>query len=121
MPMWWPGYSNYGPVYSPALDVANEAGANARKAQSQIVEMGRDIDRLSMISQALWLILKEEHGYDDDVLRKKVMAIDMKERHDAKDGSAAPHPCPRCGRPFARRHARCIYCGAERAVDVFER
>jgi hypothetical protein len=102
--------------------VANEAGANARQAQSQIAELGRDLDRLSMITQALWLILKDEHGYDDDVLRAKVMAIDLSERAQAGgEGKPPPLPCPKCNRPLGRRHARCIYCGAERPLDLFER
>jgi hypothetical protein len=124
MAMSWPGpygFGYYRPGWSPALDVANEAGANARRAQTHIMELGRDVDRLSMISQALWLILKEQHGFDDETLRKKVMQIDLKVRHDAKDGAAGPAPCPGCGRPLSRRHAHCIYCGAERKHDVFDR
>jgi len=124
MAMWWPGFGGVGAYrtsYSPALDAANEAGEKARHAISEIEELRRDVDLLSMIAQALWLVLKDEHGYDDETLRKKVMEIDLKERHDAKEGGVAPGPCPGCGRPLARRHAHCIYCGAERKADVFER
>ena len=43
----------------------NEARADASEAKSEAELLKHDIDRLFMISEALWTFLKKEHGYSD--------------------------------------------------------
>lgn len=118
MAMWWAGM--YGTVnrVNAAYGQALDASAKADHANTQIEFLARDVERLSMVTQALWQILKEEHGYDDEVLRARVMSIDLADR---TEGGHAPQPCDQCHRPIAKRHTRCLYCGAERKVDPFGR
>ena len=52
-----------------AYDV-DEARADASEAKSEADVLKHDIDRLMMISEALWAFLKKEHGYADEDLAK---------------------------------------------------
>ena len=42
---------------------ANAARAEAREAKTETDLMRADIERLIMITEALWTLLKKEHGY----------------------------------------------------------
>ncbi len=105
-----------------AYTAATEAASKARSAQTEVELMRCDIERLLMITEALWGMLKEQHGYQDAELVNRVMEID---RRDGKlDGRVAPAPppaCPKCGRTLERKRAVCIYCGQLIARDPFER
>ena len=75
-----------------------------------------------MITEALWTILKEKHGYGDDELVRRIEEIDF--RDDKLDGRVAPSPpkpCPKCNQPLAKRRLSCIYCGTVTTRDPFER
>jgi len=85
--------------------------AQEQSARGAISEVGiktenlaMDVDKLFMITQALWELLKEEHGYTDETLIKKIAEngkVTKKERLH----------CPSCGRKMGR-HPTCLYCGA---------
>lgn len=103
---------------------ANSAKAAARSAQSDVQMMAGEIERLLMITEALWSFLKKEHGYSDEDLIKKVAEIDLQ---DGKlDGRVKREPaeiqtCPTCERAVGRKRPICLYCGAAIVRDPFER
>jgi len=111
-------YRTYGAV--PNLSV----GAKTHTAASD-VQVGRlplDVERLLMITEALWEILKEKHGYTDDELMRRVALIDLRDgKLDGKVACAEPMQCPKCHRVLNKRHVRCIYCGVEVAQNPFQR
>jgi hypothetical protein len=82
-----------------------------------------DMERVLLITEALWELLKERHGYTDDQLIQHVHRI------DAADGKldgrvtrkAGPTMCGACGRALSRRRPNCIYCGATGDRDIFSR
>ena len=59
----------------------DEARADATEAKSEAEVLKHDIDRLMMITEALWTFLKKEHGYSDDDLAKAIGAIDLRHNH----------------------------------------
>jgi len=80
-----------------------------------------DIDKLFMITQALWEILKTQHGYSDGLLMKKVTEIDMSDgKLDGKVAKRARPDCLSCGRKLGRTPV-CLYCGTFTPRDPFER
>ena len=84
--------------------------------------MRADIERLMMITEALWTFLKKEHGYSDDELAEAIKQIDMRDGVlNGKVGKALPPPCPSCGRRSGIGRPVCIYCGAEISVPPFGR
>ena len=98
------------------------AAAQARKAQSDVELLKCDVERLLMVTEALWTILKEQHGYDDNELIRRVAEIDVRDgRLDGRLAKEAPAQCPHCGRPLIRKRPFCMYCGKPVAADPFQR
>jgi hypothetical protein len=91
---------------------ATEACADAREAKTETELMRADIERLLMISEALWNFLKKQHGYSDEDLVNAITEIDMRDGVlDGKAGKSEPQTCPNCGRVNGRNRTTCIYCG----------
>jgi hypothetical protein len=105
-----------------ALATAQSARVDARRADSRAEALELDVERLLMISEALWTILKEKHGYSDDDLRQRIMDIDLRDgKLDGRLADSAPGKCPQCERPLMKRRPRCMYCGEIVGVAAFER
>ena len=117
-------------VASSAAARAAESRAEwtAQSASSAVHEMevknlnaAIDIDKLFLITQALWELLKTECGYTDEVLMQKVMEIDMSSgRLDGKAPKSERANCVSCGKKMGR-HPTCMYCGTVNMRSPFER
>ena len=84
--------------------------------------MQADVERLLMITEALWTMLKDEHGYTDDQLIQKVQEVDMRDgRLDGKVSKQGPSKCPQCGRAMSVRRPTCMYCGTASTEVPFKR
>ncbi len=113
-----------------AIRQSMEAGESAGRAAVRTARDARgradiqqgDIERLFMITEALWEFLKEERGYTDAELIRKIEAIDM--RDGKLDGKVAKQPnlaCPSCRRTMIGKHTVCLYCGTAVERSPFER
>ena len=95
-----------------AESASADARRDARSAKTATALLQWDIERLMMLTEALWTLLKEAHGYTDADLIRLVAEIDA--RDGRIDGRVAPTPpalCPSCGRVLARKRPTCLYCG----------
>jgi len=113
-----------GGTYDPGARLsAQNAASQAASARGLVREVTKDIERLLMISEALWELLKEQHGYSDDDLAKKIAEIDIRDgKLDGRvSGDAQLAKCAECGRPLGKRRATCLYCGTPVARDPFQR
>jgi hypothetical protein len=99
-----------------AYDV-DEARADATEAKSEADVLKHDIDRLMMITEALWAFIKKEHRYSDEDLAKTIGAIDL--RHSGAE-KEAQEKCPSCGRMVSAHRRLCIYCGKVIPQSLFE-
>jgi hypothetical protein len=93
---------------------ANASERTALDSQRRIRELQERIDRLTLISAAMWKLLQERVGLSEKTLLDKIEQIDLT---DGKlDGRLRKDAvsCPKCNRSIASRHTRCIYCGEER-------
>ena len=75
-----------------------------------------------MITEALWTMLKDKHGYSDEDLAARIEEIDM--RDGVRDGKVAKQPptqCPECSRKVTRARPICIYWGASLEQATFDR
>lgn len=101
-----------------ATSAVTEARFDASEAKSEADLLKHDVDRLMMITEALWTFLKKEHGYSDDDLAKAIGAIDL--RHSGADKDAQ-EKCPSCGRMISAHRRLCLYCGKPVPRSLFER
>jgi hypothetical protein len=112
--------SGFSGGYNSAAVTAAES--TAREARTDAELLNHDIDRLLMITEALWTLMKQEHGYADDVLTKLIEDIDR--RKVIVDGMAVkdpPQACPNCGKINSAKRAFCIYCGKPILTNPFAR
>jgi len=106
---------------------AQAAGARASRMASEVraqnESMEYDIEKLFMITEAMWEILKYQHGYTDEQLVQMIQDIDLRDgKLNGKVASPAERPeCAQCGRTIIRRQARCLYCGAPAPSQPFDR
>lgn len=102
---------------NPAPVASNTAGqSTANEARTEVRMLRADVEKLLMITEALWEIVKREHGYTDEDLIQLVERIDLKDgRLDGKVSAGGPKECPNCHRPVSPRHAMCLYCATDLA------
>tara|TARA_B100000949_G_C14165343_1_gene400940 strand:+ start:487 stop:834 length:348 start_codon:yes stop_codon:yes gene_type:complete len=101
---------------------ARAASSAARSAKTEVALLESEIERLLMISEALWSILKEQYEYDDNELLRRVQQIDKRDgRLDGKVAKSEPLSCTNCGRTLGKRRATCFYCGSPVAAGPFTR
>ena len=110
-----------------ALSASSQRGISsmrgAMRTQSQrigenelaAVKMRQDIEKLYLLVEALWAVLKQATGLKDDDLADLVQQIDLE---DGKlDGCNAENTvartCANCGKTLLRGQTRCAYCGEE--------
>jgi len=87
--------------------------------RNQIRELQHQVERLSLLNQALWELVRERLGMSDDDLERLAHEIDL--RDGVADGkiTATPVRCPSCNRVNSSRHPKCIYCGQYFEKPVF--
>ncbi len=99
------------------------ASRTASELRTQNESIQFDIERLFMITEALWEVLKHQHGYTDDQLVQMIQDIDRRDgRLDGRVAKSGERPtCTQCGRTVIQRQAACLYCGALVQQKPFER
>lgn len=101
---------------------ASAAQAKASNVASRATNLEQRVERLLMITEALWEILKEQHGYTDEELIRRVGLIDLCDgRLDGREAPSGPREREQCGRMLSRKHVKCIYCGAPVVANPFDR
>lgn len=100
----------------------SQSAPSSRSDRSDLAQLQWDVDRLYFITEALWRILKEKHGLDDQEIIRQIAIIDMEDgKIDGKKPVHLPKPCPKCARPLTKQRVQCMYCGEYIAANPFER
>ena len=91
-----------------ARDVARESAMSSDKTR-------KNTERLYLVVQAMWELLKDKAGLTDADLDAKVQEIDM--RDGRLDGQVStqtdPLTCRQCGRTILSGQAQCSWCGTQ--------
>jgi hypothetical protein len=105
-----------------AMTTATQADNAAREAQAKVEILKHDIDRLLLITEALWTFIKQQHGYTDDQLVQSIQDLE-RQKTTASGTSAkdAPIACPSCGRNNTAKRPFCMYCGKPLQMNPFAR
>ena len=98
-----------------AQEVARESAISADKVQ-------RNTERLYMVVQAMWELMKEKAGLSDSDLEAKVREIDMRDgKLDGRDMTqTGPQTCRQCGRTILSGQLVCSWCGAQFEGGAFD-
>jgi len=88
----------------------------ALESRESIRELRHQVERLSLLNQALWELVREKAGLTDADLERMAREIDMRDgTEDGKMGGGAV-ACPTCHRVSNAKHYKCLYCG-----ELFEK
>ena len=95
-------------------DVARESAMSSDKTR-------KNTERLYLVVQAMWELLKDKAGLTDADLDAKVQEIDMRDgRLDGQDSTQTdPLTCRQCGRTILSGQAQCSWCGTQAEGGLF--
>ena len=112
-------------MFTPPFRVREGEAVPTHKPRSndgEVAELQGEVERLLLITEALWRILKEKHGFDENELVKQITLIDLEDgKLDGRKPAAPPTPCPKCKRTLGKNRPRCLFCGEPIAADPFQR
>lgn len=88
------------------------------ESELSAVSMWQDIEKLYLIVEALWAIIKQTTNLSDDDFNELIRQIDLQDgKLDGRNSSNVQiRKCSNCGRTILRGQAKCSYCGEE--IDV---
>ena len=104
------------PVHTKVIDkkTAKEIRAVSKESSalvSKVEYLEDNIDRLTLITQALWEILQTKVGIEESELTALIEEIDL--RDGKLDGklSKTPQKCSKCNQSVSVKTNVCFYCG----------
>ncbi len=88
------------------------SGSNIAQ-EGRVREVEHQIERLMLLNQSLWELLREKLNISDADLQAKIQEVDM--RDGVADGkmTTTALKCPTCGRTSSSKHWKCLYCGQQ--------
>jgi len=100
-------------IIGKATSQAAAASKRAVNLKAEVRELRRLVNKLMLVTQALWEIIAETNHLDEKLLIKKVNEVDL--RDGKLDGKLkrVVKKCASCGRTLHRQHSKCLYCGSE--------
>jgi len=105
---------------SAAEGAARDAKSAARHASRTAETLEARVERLALVCEAMWTLLRDKAGVTEEELIDRVMTIDLSDGTlDNKAQRKHVRKCHKCKRPVGKRFDRCMYCGAPVARDPF--
>lgn len=103
----------YGELQAPMPSMAAGDKTAIEDSKSRVRDLEHEVDRLKLLNQALWELLREKLKITDAELEMRIADVDM--RDGIKDGkmTTVALKCPSCSRVSSSKHWKCLYCGQE--------
>ena len=90
-------------------------------SESNLRDLELRVNKLELIAEALWEILKKETDLQEADLIELMSEIDLKDgKFDGKKAKTTAVRCPKCNRMNSKHHSKCLYCGEVFLLDPFE-
>ena len=104
---------------NPLKSTIRDQKLNLDESELSAISMRQDIEKLYLLVEALWSIVRETSGLKDEDLAELVRQIDLQDgKLDGRNSSNADiRKCANCGKTLLRGQARCLYCGEEMCDD----
>ena len=107
---------------SKSVGMAASAAEFRSQPATKVIDLSDRVDRLTMVIQALWELLRES-GLTDEQLVAKIVELDKSD--DVLDDTARPSSsrCPQCGAAVTSAEDHCQFCGHQmgRPANPFAR
>ena len=95
-----------------AASEARRATSKADAVVQEYARLQRRLERLSLATQAMWELLRDNSGLTEEDLQTKILEVDLRDgRTDGKMQSQITD-CPNCGAKTNSKRTLCVMCGA---------
>ena len=112
------GYRDRQPAGEQLRESLAEARANKAVNSSTSIDLLEDrIDRLTLVSMAMWSLLQDKTKLTEEDLLERVKTLDLMDGVADSKATRTMQRCQKCNRPMSMRHQRCLYCGHEKLVQ----
>lgn len=98
-----------------------QAESAAQKANRDVHGLEERLDRVLLLTEALWTLVRTELNLTDKQLIERINEIDMSDGQLDGKVRRPPASCVKCGRKFGRGWHNCMYCGAPASPDPFSK
>ncbi|HBC88036.1 MAG TPA: hypothetical protein DCZ94_13890 [Lentisphaeria bacterium] len=89
-------------------DQLKDAQGLAQQTSVENQRLRDEIHHLTIITQAMWELLREKTGTTDEDLRKKITEVEFEK---AKAYTSSTSKCKNCSRPVSVKSKTCVFCG----------
>ena len=103
-------------------DLATSARDKSQSSARDVYQLERKVEKLMMLTEALWGVIKKEHDLKDDDLERMLEEIDLKDgKLNYKVAKTGPVKCEKCRKTIQNGLSKCMYCGTRSNKSVFKR
>ena len=95
-----------------AITKAGEASSKADQAKFKADLFEDRLDRIFLVCEAMWELLKRKTGTTEEELARMVEEIDLSDGKLDGKKRVKVRSCAECGKTLSIKHRRCLYCGA---------
>src|SRR5687768_11321747 len=93
------------------LRAVRDARLKANESLNRTDDTVQRLERLALLCQAMWEMLRERVEFSDDQLAAKVREVDLRDgREDGRRGERVLE-CPHCRNSVNSQSPRCVVCG----------
>lgn len=100
-----------------AAGSAASAQSAASRAKQDVTHLEDRLDRLSLVSMAMWSLIRDKTNLSEQDLLERVKLIDLLDGQEDGKATRIVSRCTQCDRPMHPRHKKCIYCGSEKLIE----
>jgi hypothetical protein len=112
-------------IFDAYQQVNNQADSDRRVATTadKLRELEQRYERMSLVTNALWQLLKAHTGLTDADLKRYIEKVDLTD--GVSDGKASRNTramdCPHCSRRVLKSATTCAWCGGKlKSGDPFQ-
>lgn len=100
---------------------ASGAKFKAEQVYKKVVELEKRLNRITLTSQAMWELIRDQTGWSDDEILDRMQEIDLRDGQLDGQLGATVTDCPNCDAKVNSRRGYCMICGTEVEIgEVFE-
>jgi hypothetical protein len=101
--------------------IGGEPSAIHSDAKTSVQRLEARCDRLSLLCEALWTMVRDYGGFKEEELLERINLIDLEDgKLDGKKKTAGPRNCPKCSKAVSPRFHKCMFCSTPIQRDPFQ-